>query len=71
MSPVQARSFVGRTSELWELHGKLTANQIGIITGVYGQATAQVRGLGGNGNRCSPANTASASALLTQAASSG
>ncbi|HEX3470125.1 MAG TPA: tetratricopeptide repeat protein [Silvibacterium sp.] len=49
MSPVQARSFVGRTSELWELHGKLTANQIGIITGVYGQATAQVRGLGGNG----------------------
>jgi DnaJ-domain-containing protein 1 len=49
MSPVQARLFVGRTTELWDLHGKLTANRISIVTGVYGQATTQVRGLGGNG----------------------
>ena len=28
---------------------QLTANRISIITGVYGQAAAQVRGLGGNG----------------------
>ena len=49
MSPIQARFFVGRARELWDLHGKLTANRISIITGVYGQAAAQVRGLGGNG----------------------
>jgi hypothetical protein len=49
MSPVQARLFVGRATELWDLHGKLTANRISIITGVYGQAATQVRGLGGNG----------------------
>jgi hypothetical protein len=35
--------------ELWELHAKLTANRIGLISGVYGQSAAQVRGLGGNG----------------------
>jgi tetratricopeptide (TPR) repeat protein len=49
MSPDQARYFTGRARELWDLHAKLTANRISIITGVYGQATAQVRGLGGNG----------------------
>jgi hypothetical protein len=49
MSPIQARGFMGRASELWNLHGQLTANRISIITGVYGQAAAQVRGLGGNG----------------------
>ena len=49
MSPDQARFFTGRARELWDLHGKLIANRIGIITGVYGQAAAQVRGLGGNG----------------------
>ena len=31
------------------MHGNLTANRISIITGTYGQAAAQVRGLGGNG----------------------
>ncbi len=49
MSPIQARLFVGRVADLWDLHGKLTADRIRIITGVYGQAAAQVRGLGGNG----------------------
>ena len=49
MSPDQARYFTGRARELWDLHGKLTANRISIITGVYGQPAAQVRGLGGNG----------------------
>jgi len=49
MSPDQAMFFTGRARELWDLHGKLIANRIGIITGVYGQAAAQVRGLGGNG----------------------
>jgi hypothetical protein len=49
MSPIQARRFAGRAREFWDLHGKLTANRISIITGVYGQAAAQVRGLGGNG----------------------
>ncbi len=49
MSPIQARRFVGRTMELWHLHGQLTANRISIISGVYGQPATQVRGLGGNG----------------------
>ena len=49
MVPVPAPHFVGRVHELWELHAKLTANRIGLISGVYGQGTAQVRGLGGNG----------------------
>jgi hypothetical protein len=49
MAPVHAPHFVGRVPELWELHAKLTANRIGLISGVYGQGTAQVRGLGGNG----------------------
>jgi tetratricopeptide (TPR) repeat protein len=49
MSPVASNRFVGRVNELWDLHGKVTASRIGIITGVYGQSAAQVRGLGGNG----------------------
>jgi len=49
MGPVRAPNFVGRVHALWELHAKLTANRIGLISGVYGQGTAQVRGLGGNG----------------------
>jgi hypothetical protein len=49
MVPVHAPHFVGRVHELWELHGKLTGNRISIISGVYGQSAAQVRGLGGNG----------------------
>jgi hypothetical protein len=49
MAPVHAPHFVGRVHELWELHGKLTADRIGVISGVYGQSAAQVRGLGGNG----------------------
>lgn len=49
MSPVQANRFAGRAKEFWDLHAKLTADRISIITGMYGQAAAQVRGLGGNG----------------------
>jgi hypothetical protein len=49
MAPVHVPYFVGRTRELWELHAKLTANRIGLISGVYGQGAAQVRGMGGNG----------------------
>jgi len=49
MVPVHARHFVGRVHELWELHGRLTGNRIGLISGIYGQGTAQIRGLGGNG----------------------
>ena len=49
MSAIQASRFVGRAKQFWELHGKLTANRIGIIAGIHGQAAAQVRGLGGNG----------------------
>jgi tetratricopeptide (TPR) repeat protein len=49
MNPVQARTFVGRASELWDLHSKLTANRTSIISGVYGQTAAQIRGLGGTG----------------------
>jgi hypothetical protein len=49
MSPIQANRFAGRAKEFWDLHAKLTANRISIITGIYGQAAAQVRGLGGNG----------------------
>ena len=48
-SPIQAKRFTGRVREFWDLHGKLTANRISIITGVYGQAATQIRGLGGNG----------------------
>jgi hypothetical protein len=47
-SPIQAQRFTGRVRELWDLHGKLTANRTSIITGVYGQAATQIRGLGGN-----------------------
>ena len=49
MVAVEAPRFVGRVREMWELHGQLTANRMSIITGVVGQAVAQVRGLGGNG----------------------
>jgi hypothetical protein len=49
MVPVEAARFVGRVRELWALHDQLTANRMSIITGVVGQAAAQVRGLGGNG----------------------
>jgi hypothetical protein len=49
MAAVEAARFVGRVRELWDLHGQLTANLMSIITGVVGQAAAQVRGLGGNG----------------------
>ena len=49
MSAVQAHRFLGRTVELWDLHGKLTSNRISIITGDFGQSMAQLRGLGGNG----------------------
>lgn len=49
MSPVQFKRFVGRATEMWDLHGNLTANRLSIITGIYGQPLAQVRGLGGNG----------------------
>ena len=49
MAPVHTPRFVGRVKELWALHGRLTANRTSIITGIVGQATAQVRGLGGNG----------------------
>ena len=45
MAAVHASHFVGRVHELWELHAKLTANRIGLISGVYGQGAAQVRGL--------------------------
>jgi hypothetical protein len=34
---------------LWDLHGKLTANRISIISNVQGQCVARIRGLGGNG----------------------
>jgi hypothetical protein len=49
ISPIRAQHFVGRVQEFWDLHGKLTGNRISIISGVYGQSAAQVRGLGGNG----------------------
>jgi tetratricopeptide (TPR) repeat protein len=49
MSPTQANRFIGRITELWDLHAMLTADRISIITGVSGQPTSQVRGLGGNG----------------------
>ena len=49
MTPVEAARFVGRLSELWHLHGLLTANRTSIVSGVVGQAVVQVRGLGGNG----------------------
>jgi hypothetical protein len=49
MAPVRAPRFVGRVREMWDLHGQLTANRMSIITGVSGQAAAQVRGLGGIG----------------------
>jgi hypothetical protein len=41
--------FVGRVRELWDLHGQLTADRMSIISGVFGPAAAQVRGMGGNG----------------------
>ncbi|MEX2260329.1 MAG: toll/interleukin-1 receptor domain-containing protein, partial [Bryobacteraceae bacterium] len=49
MAPVGAPRFVGRVRAMWDLHGQLTANRMSIVTGVFGQAAAQVRGLGGNG----------------------
>ncbi|HEY3456164.1 MAG TPA: tetratricopeptide repeat protein [Bryobacteraceae bacterium] len=49
MSAIQASRFIGRGKQFWDLHGKLMANRISIITGVHGQTAAQVRGLGGNG----------------------
>lgn len=49
MSAISARRFEGRGAEMWSLHGQLTSNRMSIITGVFGQAAAQVRGMGGNG----------------------
>jgi TIR domain len=49
VNPIHAPRFVGRVQEFWDLHGKLTGNRMSMISGVYGQSTAQVRGLGGNG----------------------
>jgi tetratricopeptide (TPR) repeat protein len=46
---IAAQRFVGRVRELWDLHGQLTADRMSIITGVFGPAAAQVRGMGGNG----------------------
>jgi tetratricopeptide (TPR) repeat protein len=46
---IAAPRFVGRVRELWDLHGQLTADRMSIISGVFGPATAQVRGMGGNG----------------------
>jgi hypothetical protein len=49
MSPVSTSRFVGRVREMWDLHEQLTANRMSIITGLFGQAATQVRGMGGNG----------------------
>src|SRR3984957_284233 len=49
MAAISTLRFVGRVRELWELHGQLTANRMSIISGVWGQVTAQVRGMGGSG----------------------
>lgn len=49
MSAISAQRFEGRVAEMWNLHGQLTSNRMSIITGVFGQAAAQVRGMGGNG----------------------
>jgi tetratricopeptide (TPR) repeat protein len=46
---IAAPRFVGRVRELWDLHGQLTADRMTIISGVFGPAAAQVRGMGGNG----------------------
>lgn len=44
-----APRFIGRTRELWDLHGQLTADRMSIITGVFGRTASQVCGMGGNG----------------------
>jgi len=49
MSSIAVPRFEGRSRELWDLHGYLTADRMSIITGVVGQVLAQVRGMGGNG----------------------
>lgn len=49
MSPVSAQRFVGRATELWDLHGKLIATDISIMTGQMGQSVAQIVGMPGNG----------------------
>ena len=49
VTAVEASRFVGRDHEMWDLHGKLTADRIGMVSTVHGQCLAQVRGLGGNG----------------------
>ncbi len=41
--------FVGRASELWQIHSALHAADVPIITGVQGVSGAQLRGLGGSG----------------------
>jgi len=46
---IAAPRFVGRVREMWDLHEQLTADRMSIITGVFGPAAAQVRGMGGNG----------------------
>ncbi len=41
--------FVGRLTDLWNIHSQLHAAQVAVITGVAGPSVAQVRGLGGIG----------------------
>ena len=41
--------FVGRIQSLWDLHSKLHANNVAVITGQAAPGHAQVRGMGGIG----------------------
>ena len=47
--PLGSPRFVGRVTEMWDLHSKLHGRETAIITGQSGAGTAQVRGLGGIG----------------------
>ena len=49
MKPFEAKRFVGRVREIWDLNDLLTAHRMGIATGQVGRSLVQVRGLGGSG----------------------
>jgi Flp pilus assembly protein TadD len=47
--PVGATHFVGRVTDMWEVHSALSAGEVGLITGARGDPAVKVTGMGGIG----------------------
>jgi tetratricopeptide (TPR) repeat protein len=47
--PIAAARFVGRVTDMWEVHSRLTEGKVGLITGASGDPAVKVMGMGGIG----------------------